>query len=107
MVLWDSINDNPPEELKVSPIAMIPQKYQLFRATLDLSFAPRLKNGELLPSVNESSMKTAPQGAINQLGHSLIRMIHAFAQADEDMKNLKAKWDIKDGFWRLNCALGK
>ena len=24
--LWDNIKDNPPEELKVSPIAMIPQK---------------------------------------------------------------------------------
>ena len=24
--LWDSINDNPPEELRFSPIAMIPHK---------------------------------------------------------------------------------
>ena len=95
MVLWDSINDNPPEELKVSPIAMIPQKYQLFRATLDLSFAPRLKNGELLPSVNESYVKTAPQGGIEKLRHSLIRMIHVFTQVDGDMNIFMATWDIK------------
>ena len=34
-------------------------------------------------------------------------MIHVFAHADEDMKVFMAKWDIKDGFWRLNCALGE
>ena len=27
--LWDNIKDNPPEELKVSPIAMIPHKSRL------------------------------------------------------------------------------
>ena len=30
VVLWDNIKYNPPEELKVSPIAMIPHKYYLF-----------------------------------------------------------------------------
>ena len=73
---------------------------------MDLSFALRLKNDKLLPLVNDSSVKTAPRGGINQLGNSLIQMIHAFSQADEDMKIFMAKWDIKDGFWRLNYALG-
>ena len=36
-----------------------------------------------------------------------MRIIHAFAQADEDMKIFMAEWDIKDGFWRLKCALGE
>ena len=36
-----------------------------------------------------------------------MRMIHAFAQADEDMKIFMAKWEINDGFGRLNCALGE
>ena len=104
LVPWDSIKDNPPSELKVSPIAMIPHKSRLFRAILDLSFRLGLKCGKVLKSVNETSEKTAPKGAINQLGHSLMRMIHAFAQADEDVKIFMAKWDIKDGFWRLDCA---
>ena len=30
VVLWVNIKYNPPEELKVSPIAMIPHKYYLF-----------------------------------------------------------------------------
>ena len=52
VVLWDSIKENPPEELKMSPIAMIPHKYPLFQAILDLSFALRLKNGKLIPLIN-------------------------------------------------------
>ena len=53
----------------------------------------------MLKSVNESITKTAPGGAINQLGHSLSRIIHAFAEVDADVKVFMAKWDIKDGFW--------
>ena len=41
--MWDSIKDNPPEELNIFPISMIPHKSQLFRAILDLSFALRFK----------------------------------------------------------------
>ena len=107
VVLWDSIKENPHEELKISPIPIIPHKSQNFRAILDLSFALRLKDGELLLSVNDLYVKTAPQGYIYHLVHSLMRTIHAFAHADENMKNFMAKWDIKDGFWHLNYALGK
>ncbi len=49
----------------------------------------------------------APQGALDQLGHALSRIIHAFAKAEEDAKIFMAKWDIKDGFWRLDCEVGE
>jgi hypothetical protein len=45
----------------------------------------------------------APRGALDQLGQALSRIIHAFAEADEDAKIFMAKWDIKDGFWRMDC----
>ena len=105
--MWDDIKDGPPAEFKVSPIVMIPHRSHLFQSILDLSFALRLKNGDILPPVNASSVKTAPQGTIDQLGHSLMRMIHAFAQADKEVKICMAKWDMKDGFWQLDCALGE
>jgi len=57
-------------------------------------------------SVNDSTVKTAPKGAIDQMGHTLARIIHAMAQADEDAKVFMAKWDIKDGFWRLQAEEG-
>ncbi len=72
---------------------------------MDLSFWLRLKNGGFLNSVNETTIKSAPKGALNQLGHALSRIIHAFAEADDDAKNFMAKWDIKNGFWRMDCKV--
>jgi len=54
-----------------------------------------------MESVNDSTTLSAPVGAIDQMGHSLQRIIHAFATAGEGAKIFMAKWDIKDGFWRL------
>jgi hypothetical protein len=51
--------------------------------------------------------KMAPQGSINQIGHSLAPIIHAMAAAKDDAKVFMAKWDIKDGFWRMDCTAGK
>ena len=98
VVEWESIKDNPPENLQISPIAAIPHKSKQFRSILDLSFSLRLKQGGVLPSVNSTTVKTAPKGAIDQLGHPLSRVIHAFAETDDDAKIFMAKWDIKDGF---------
>ena len=61
---------------------------------LDLSFNLQLKQGGIVLSVNSTTIKTAPKGAINQLGHSLTRIIHAFAEAEEDARIFMAKWDI-------------
>lgn len=107
LVDWNDIKRNPPEQLKISPISMVPHKSRKFRTILDLSFAIHLDSGERHTSVNETTEKLAPQGAISQLGHSLGRIIHAFASTSEDEKVFMAKWDIKDGFWRLDCAQGE
>jgi len=104
--LWDDIKQNHPRKLKVSPVAAIPHKSRAYRSILDLSFALRLENGGILPSVNDTTEKWAPRGAIDQLGHSLKRIIHAFAEVEDDAVILMAKWDIQDGFWRLNCRDG-
>jgi hypothetical protein len=86
---------------------MIPHKSRNFRAILDLSFKLRLKDGTHVPSVNDTTTLEAPAAAIDQMGHALQRIIHAFAEADEDAKIFMAKYDIKDGFWRLDCQEGE
>ena len=58
---------------------------------MDLSFKLRLENGGVIDSVNNTTKKLAPRGAIDQLGHSLKRLIHAFAEADNDAVILMAK----------------
>ena len=98
IVNWDGIKDNPPPCMKVSPIAMIPPKSRKFRAILDLSFAIKLECGRILPSVNDALVKIAPERVINQMGHVLTRIIHAFTQADPDATILQAKWDTSGGF---------
>ena len=107
VVLWDDIKFNHPPRLKVSPVAAIPHKSRAYRSILDLSFSLRLEDGGVVKSVNDTTTKLAPRGAIDQLGHSLKRIIHAFAEADDDAVILMAKWDIQDGFWRLNCREGE
>ena len=106
LVAWESIKDDPPSELKISPIAAIPHKSKQFRSILDLSFHLQLKQGGILPSVNATTIKTAPKGAIDQLGHTLTRIIHAFAETEDDARIFMAKWDIKDGFWRMDAEEG-
>ena len=67
----------------------------------------RFKNGVVWASVNNTTEKTAPAGAIDQIGECLSYIIHALAEADEDAKIFMAKWDIKDGFWQMDCAAGE
>jgi hypothetical protein len=108
IILWDNIKNNPPTQLKISPIATIPHKLRSFRSILDLSFSLRLKNGGILPSVNDTTIKTAPTGALNQLGHALSRIIHAFAESDDipDAKIFMAKWG-GEGWILENDVQGK
>jgi hypothetical protein len=49
-------------------------------------FSLCLKNGGIRASVKNTTKKTAPAGTINQIGKCLSRVIHAFAEADEDAK---------------------
>jgi hypothetical protein len=107
LVIWDNIKDNPPLQLKVSPIAAIPHKSKAFHSILDLSFCLCLINGGVLDYVNNAMVKMAPQGALDQLGHALSRIIHAFAKVDDDAKIFMAKWDIKDGFWQMDSKAGE
>ena len=57
--------------------------------------------------MSDTTEKMAPAGAIYQIGECLSRIIHAFAEADNDAKIFMAKWDIEDGFWQMDCAAGE
>jgi hypothetical protein len=103
VILWDDVKGNHPQQLKLSPVAAIPHKSRAYCSILDLLFSRCLSEGGTLPSVNDTTTKLAPWGAVDQLGHSLKRIVHAFAKAEDDAIILMAKWDIQDGFWHLNC----
>jgi hypothetical protein len=105
LIQWENIKENPPPQLKISPIAAIPHKSKAIRSIFYLSFTLSLLDGSKLPSVNTTTIKTAPR-AIDQLGHLLSRIIHAFAKAADGKKKNMAKWDIQDGFWHMDCREG-
>ncbi len=107
VVLWNDIKGNHPRQLKVSLVVAIPHKSRAYHSILNLSFVLRLEDGGVVPLVNDTTEKLAPRGEIDQLGHCLKRVIHAFAEVDDDAVILMAKWDIQDGFWRLNCQQGE
>jgi hypothetical protein len=102
IALWDEIKDTLPLQMKVLPIAVIPHKSKAFRSILDLLFSLQLSNGSIRQSVNDTTTKTSPRHALSQLGHSLQRIIHAFTEVEDNAKKFIAKWDVKDGFWRLD-----
>ena len=79
LVLYDDIKVNIPKQMKVSPIAAIPHKSKAFRSILDLPFSLKLTPQGRVPSENENSKKTAPGVAIDQIGHVILRFIHAFS----------------------------
>ena len=79
-------------KMKVSPIETIPHKSKSFISILDLSFSLKLTPHGRVPSVNENSEKTAPGGgAMDQIGHVILRLIHAFSEAPDCAKIFQKK----------------
>jgi hypothetical protein len=102
IIKWKDIKNNIPPKLKISPLAMIPQKSRNFRGILDLSFKLKSKNKTTAKSVNEVTIKITHQESMVQLGSALKRIIATLA--DDQIKCKKfiySKLDIKDGFWQM------
>jgi hypothetical protein len=75
LVYWDDIKNNPPPNLKISPIAAIPHKSRKWRMILDLSHGVTLRNVKH-PSVNEATNPTvAPKHSMAELGNVLPHII--------------------------------
>ena len=106
LVWYQLINYKLPEQMKVPSIAEITHKYKAFRSIIDLAFSLWLIPQGWFPSVNEDSEKTAPAGAINQIGNVIMQLIFVFTEAQDESKIFQAKWDIKDGFWILDFREG-
>ena len=101
IIKWKDIKNDIPPKFKLSPIAMIPHKSKKFRSILDLSFVLRTQKS-VDKSVNDDTIKLAPQESMNQLGKTLKRIIASLADCQsKNRKMMFSKLDIKDGFWRL------
>jgi len=101
LVFWDDIKDAPHPNLKISPIAAVPHKSRLYHLILDLSFQLCV-NGLTMPSVNKTTTPLSNHKSMEQMGRVLWRIVSTVAYINPKNRHLVfAKWDIKDGFWRL------
>ena len=101
IIKFGDIKNNIPTNLKISPVACIPHKSKKYRVILDLSFKLKINNIEF-PSVNETTIKKAPQESMVQLGQCVKRIIATMAENYDKKRPFKfCKLDIKDGFWRM------
>jgi hypothetical protein len=107
IVAWDNIKDNPPRELEISPIAAIPHKSKAFCLILELSFWLKLKNGGVLASVNDTMEKNSTKRGDWPDWGLLVTNNTCISETDETAKIFMAKWDIRDGFWCLDCTEGE
>jgi len=100
LVKWEDLKLDPPDNLKVSPIAAIPHKTRHYRAILDLSFVLRELRDEV-ESVNTTTDVCSHPAALDQLGQVLPRLFRMLAWAPQAQGPLMfQKLDIKDGYWR-------
>jgi hypothetical protein len=105
-ILWEGIHNNPPPNLKISPIVLIPHKSRAYYAIPDLSFCIHLSCIQHLPLVNKTTALTLATGAIDQMGHSLSCRIHDF-KAEPEAAIFMAKFDINRWFCYLDCTKGR
>lgn len=106
VVLWDDVKANMPANLKISPLAVIPQTNRRGRLILDLSFGVRRSSGgnkgEIIQaSVNDTTTKLSPPEPIKELGQVFPRILKFMATTPTDDTVMFSKIDLSDGFWRM------
>ena len=113
IVRWEDLRQLRPKNLKVSPLAGVPQRNQRGRMILDLSFAVRRQthrgqrrkrniDGDILQaSVNDTTVKKAPDGPVKELGNVLPRVLDFMAAVPEEEHIYFLKLDLADGYWRM------
>lgn len=106
IVEWDSIKCNLPPQLKISPVAVVPQTNRRDRIILDLSFPVRVGTEIIQQAVNATTQRTSHPKALDFLGSSVHRILQFLAHAPSEYPVYLSKYDISDGFWRMVVAAG-
>ena len=99
VVLWDDTRKNLPRQLKISPVAAVPQRNRRDRVILDLSFSVCLGNEIIKQAVNSSTVSTSHPSAFSFLGSTMPRILKFTTHAHPQHPIFFSKYDILDGFW--------
>ena len=91
--------------LKISPVAIVPQVGRRGRIILDLSFPVYQDQDGIITimqdSVNNTTALQAPSELVKEIGKVLLRLLHYMRDTPGGHHILFCKLDIRDGFWRL------
>jgi len=112
---WEELCRLRPTNLKISPLAVVPQRNRRGRMILDLWFAVRQrlrgrKRRQLVqqqvedmmqPSVNDTTLRQAPEGPVKELGNVLPRLLDFMATVPPEEHIHFSKLDLADGYWRM------
>jgi hypothetical protein len=106
-----------PANLKISRLAVVPQRNRRGRLILNLSAAVELppkrdpggrrKRKRSHPSVNETSLAAEDQEAVKKLGTALLDALLLQFESPCQWEVLWAKIDLSDGFWRMIVEAGQ
>jgi hypothetical protein len=109
-MLWDDVRRLCPKNLKILPVALIPQVKCRGRIILDLSFPVYQEVDGVVTvtqtSMNEMTVLTAPSVPVKEIGKVLPRLLHYMRDTTKGPHILFCKLDISDRFWRLVVQKG-
>jgi len=102
---WEELKRTRPTNLKISPVAAVPQVGRRPRIILDLSFPVYQDVDGVITatqaSVNDTTALRAPKEAVREIGKVLPRLLTYMRDTPAGLHILMSKLDISDGFWRL------
>ena len=113
---WKELQILKPKKLKISPLAVIPQRNRRGRMILDLSFPvtkpvtkgkKRSQQEVLQESVNNTTVRLAPEGPVKELGNVLPRIFAFMAEVPQQEEIHFSKLDLADGYWRMVVEEGE
>ena len=102
---WDELQKLRPANLKILPVAVVPQVGRRGRIILDLSFPVYQDLDGVVTitqeSVNDTTVLQAPSDPVKEIGRVLPRLLQYMRDTPVGLHKLFCKLDISDGFWRL------
>jgi hypothetical protein len=105
VILWEALNRLRPSNLKILPVAVVPQVGRQGQIILDLSLPVYQDvNGVVTAvqaSVNDTTSLTAPLLPVKEIGKVLPRLLTYMWDTTLGIHILFSKLYISDGFWRL------
>ncbi len=105
VMLWEDLQRLRPTNLKILPVAVVPQTGRQGRIILDLSFPVYQEVDSVFTATQESVNGTtginSPSIPVKEIGKVFPCMLQYMRDTPVGLHILFSKLDISDGFWRL------